>query len=83
MRNTEELNINIIVSASAKEAVRASFNPSALSAVGRIKVLGAALITECEQVRDSNENEDTARAASVAITGIETAVMWAVKAATT
>lgn len=81
MGNTEELHINIIVSASAKEAVRASFNPSALSAVDRIKLLGAALITECEQVRDSNT--DAARAASVAITQIETAVMWAVKAATT
>jgi len=59
------------------DAVRLSFNPSQLPEVVRIKMLAAALITECENLRGR-----AARDAAVAITNAETACMWAVKAAT-
>lgn len=67
------------VSATAKEAVRFSFNPSSIDRVAVIKLLAAALIAECENIRAEGI---AAREASIAITEIETAAMWAVKAAT-
>lgn len=72
-----------ILSATAKRAVRYTFNPSNLDTVNRLKLLGAALITECEKLRaEGGHLPEQARAASVAITHVEDAVMWAVKAAT-
>lgn len=67
------------VSATAKEAVRFSFNPSAIDRVATVKLLAAALIQECEEIRAEGK---AAREASIAITEIESAAMWAVKAAT-
>lgn len=67
------------LSDTAIDAVRLKFNPSGLDRVGKIKMLTAALITECEQIRE----EGTAgREAAVAITNVQTASMWAVLAAT-
>ncbi len=70
------------VAKSSLDAVRASFNPSGNERVDRIKLLGAALIEECELVIAENTCAAVVRAASVAMTSVETAVMWAVKAAT-
>ena len=67
------------VSQTALDATRASFNPSKLPQVDGIKLLAAALITECEKIRDLGK---ASREASIAITEIEAGAMWAVKAAT-
>ena len=71
------------VSESAKIAVNLDFNPSGVKQVDVLKMLAAALITECEKVRDAADGPVQARRASVAITAVEDASMWAVKAATT
>lgn len=68
------------VSETAAGMVRASFNPSKLSGVDEIKLLSARLITLMEPIRDARG--DGGRCAAVAITQIEGAAMWAVKAAT-
>ena len=68
------------VSESAAGMVRASFNPSGLGGVDEIKLLSARLITLMEPIRDARG--DGGRCAAVAITQIEGAAMWAVKAAT-
>lgn len=68
------------VSASAKDMVRATFNPSGLSSVDEIKLLAAALISRMEPIREARG--DGGRCAAIAITNIEQAAMWAVKAAT-
>lgn len=65
------------LSASAIEAVRLSFNPSAKPEVTRLKTLAAAFITECEALK-----ETAGREAAVAVTNMQTASMWAVLAAT-
>ena len=72
----EEVPIN----STAAEVVRMGFNPSTLPPVDRIKALAAALVSECENIRD--ENRDAAREASIAITEIQGATMFAVAAAT-
>ena len=59
----------------AADAVRMGFNPSASPSVDKLKALGAAFISLCDQLGKSREF-------SVAKTEAETAVMWAVKAAT-
>ncbi len=69
------------VSESARDLVRQGFNPSESVQVDRIKMLAAALISECEATRQ--DNPAAARHASLAITAVEEAAMWAVKAATT
>lgn len=68
------------LSQSAKDMVRAQFNPSGLTGVDEIKALFAALITRMEPIRDARG--DGGRCAAIAITQIEGAAMWAVKAAT-
>lgn len=65
----------INVTEKSKQDIRYHFNPSALNSVNDIKALGCALITAVDSLGDSRE-------ASVAKTQIETAIMWAVKAAT-
>jgi len=67
------------LSASSKEAVRLSFNPSGQDRVYSIKLAAASLIHILEEIRAEGI---AAREASIAITEIETATMWAVKAAT-
>jgi hypothetical protein len=65
-----------------QKLVRASFNPSASSAVDQIKSACADLITAFDEAR-ATASPDAARCYSLAITHIETAAMFAVKGATT
>ncbi len=65
---------------SAAELVRMGFNPSRLESVDRIKALAAALVSECETIR--NVGGKGAREASIAITEFQGASMFAVAAAT-
>lgn len=67
--------VQIDISQEAAEAVRMGFNPSTRPDVDKLKALGAAFISLCDQIGKSRE-------LSVAKTEAETAVMWAVKAAT-
>lgn len=68
------------MSDSALQKAGLSFNPSKLPTVDRLKLLAAAFIDECERQRAAKP--DAAREFSVAITEMQTAQMWAVKAAT-
>lgn len=68
------------ISNDAAALVRMKFNPSSLPQVDRIKALAAALISECEVIRD--EASSGAREASIAITDLQKACMMAVAAAT-
>lgn len=68
------------ISNSAAELVRMGFNPSTRPEVDRIKALAAALISECETIRD--QGGKGAREASIAITEMQGASMFAVAAAT-
>lgn len=73
-----QLNINREdISKSAAEAVRLSFNPSALPEVEELKLIMGAWITRVEALKGR-----AAREASVAITNAQTASMWGVLAAT-
>lgn len=60
-----------------EQRVRASFNPSADSAVDQIKQKTAELIDLCEGLKAKD-----GRLAALAQTAYEEAAMWAVKAAT-
>lgn len=68
------------ISNEALALVRGGFNPSKLPAVDRMKALAAALISECEAIRDARS--PGAREAAIAITQIQGACMFAVSAAT-
>ena len=68
------------VTGSAAELVRYKFNPSGLEAVQKIKFLAAALILECEAIRD--QKGAGAREAAIAITDLQKASMMAVASAT-
>jgi hypothetical protein len=61
--------------------VRASFNPSASSAVDQIKAACADLITTLDGAR-VGASPEAERCYSLAITHLETAAMFAVKGAT-
>ncbi|GAB4540211.1 MAG: hypothetical protein Tsb0020_53630 [Haliangiales bacterium] len=78
--NTAALNAEECpISNDAAAKVRMGFNPSTLPRVDRIKALAAALISECEAVQAEGGD---GREASVAITNVQQASMWAVAAAT-
>lgn len=68
------------ISDEAAALVRMGFNPSRLEPVDRIKALAAALVSECEAIRDARGAG--AREAAIAITQIQGASMFAVAAAT-
>ena len=68
------------ISPSGAKLVRMGFNPSRLEPVDRIKALAAALVSECETIRDAGGAG--AREAAVAMTQIQGASMFAVAAAT-
>lgn len=70
----------VAVTTSAMDLVRLGFNPSKLEQVDRIKSIAAALISECEALRDAGGKG--AREAAIAITETQTASMFAVAAAT-
>lgn len=76
---TDNLNLKVDLSPTARAMVRLDFNPSRTDRVDNIKILTAALITECEAIRDGGTG---AREAAIAIHEFEAAAMWAVKAAT-
>ena len=63
-------------------AVGLSFNPSADSEVDSIKKAFAELIDKMDDIRLSAGRGERARLASVAITEMQTAQMWAVKTVT-
>lgn len=58
-----------------------SFNPSANADVDEIKAMAAAFIDKCNGIA-SDRNHPGARCAAIAMTEIESAAMWAVKAVT-
>lgn len=65
--------------------VGAAFNPSNSGLVGQIKQSAAALIDLIETIpsdRDSERGNEAGRLKALAQTEIESAAMWAVKAAT-
>ena len=68
------------ISNSSAALVRMGFNPSALPRVDAIKGLTAAIVSECEKIRD--DGGPGAREASIAISQLQGACMFAVAAAT-
>jgi hypothetical protein len=90
--------LTLEVSEKALHQVRAGFNPDRILAVGRYHLICAALITALDEIRNRDKPaliqgdipasklwaaiDDGARQAALAITHIETACMYAVKAAT-
>ena len=77
------IEMTLSLTPSSQRAVRLDFNPSGIGLVTRIKQIAAAFITECESLRETaNGNVEQGRAASLAITDMEAASMWAVKSAT-
>lgn len=65
-----------------EKAVGLTFNPSQNEGVQQIKEKCAELIDLLNDVRDSTLDGDIKRMLSVAITDVQTAQMWAVKAVT-
>ena len=65
-----------------QKAVGLSFNPSNDDAVTRCKQTFANAIDQLHQLRETTENPEVKRLASVAITEAQGAQMWAVKALT-
>lgn len=65
-----------------EKAVGLTFNPSGDPTVEAIKRKCADLIDEINELRTNQPNAEIARMASIAITELQTAQMWAVKAAT-
>lgn len=63
-------------------AVGLTFNPSGDPAVHACKVAFAIVINQMNDLRNSTDNSEVKRMASVAITEAQTAQMWAVKAIT-
>lgn len=76
---TETVELNIAPEAATM--VRLDFLPPNNEPAKRIKMLAAALISECMMAKMSGVSEQ-ARAASIAITHIETGAMFAVKSVT-
>ena len=65
-----------------QRAVGLSFNPSGDDAVALCKQEFAATIDRMNDLRNTTDNPEVKRMASVAITEAQTAQMWAVKALT-
>lgn len=65
-----------------EKAVGLTFNPSNDDAVSACKAGFAILINQMNDLRNSTDNAEIKRMASVAITEAQTAQMWAVKAIT-
>lgn len=65
-----------------EKAVRLGFNPSTRDAVFECKKKFADLIDQLDNLRKETPNPEVGRTASIAITEMETACMWAVKALT-
>ena len=65
-----------------EKAVGLTFNPSGDDDVARCKAEFAAVIDRMHDLRNTTDNPEVKRMASVAITEDQTAQMWAVKAIT-
>lgn len=65
-----------------EKAVGITFNPSGDLAVNACKAGFAKVIDQMNDLRNSTDNAEIKRMASVAITEAQTAQMWAVKAIT-
>jgi len=65
-----------------QKAVGIRFNPSDLSSVDICKQRFADAIDEMDRLRSMSESQEQKRLSSVAITELQTAQMWAVKALT-
>lgn len=65
-----------------EKAVGLTFNPSNDDAVSLCKAQFAAVIDSMNNLRNSTDNTEVKRMASIAITEAQTAQMWAVKAIT-
>ena len=65
-----------------QKAVGLSFNPSGDDAVSKCKQHFADAIDQMNDLRTSSSSPEVKRMASVAITEMQTAQMWAVKALT-
>ena len=74
----EEILFSVTMS-DLSDAAREHVRPSGLDRVSYLKTIAVLFITECEKIRDEGK---AAREASVAITEMQTASMWAVSAAT-
>jgi len=65
-----------------EKAVGLAFNPSNEDAVANCKKEFATVIDRMNDLRNTTDNAEVKRMASVAITEVQTAQMWAVKAIT-
>jgi hypothetical protein len=65
-----------------EQAVGLTFNPSNDDAVAKCKREFAVAIDRMNELRNTTDNAEVKRMASVAITEAQTAQMWAVKAIT-
>ena len=65
-----------------KKAVGLSFNPSNDDKVGQIKLKSAELIDHLNNEREATDSQEVKRMLSIAITDLQSAQMWAVKAVT-
>ncbi len=65
-----------------QKSVGISFNPSADSKVDRVKQILANAIDEINSLRSETESPEVKRLSSIAITELQGAQMWAVKAIT-
>ncbi len=65
-----------------EQRVRTDFNASNDDTVATLKNDFARLIDRVKDISDRTENNETKRLCSLAMTDIESAAMWAVKAAT-
>ncbi len=75
---------DVNISDEAAAVVRMSFNPSSLPTVDCLKALAAAFISMCADVSGApnSSGKPVSRECAIAMTHMETAAMWAVKAAT-
>ena len=65
-----------------EQAVGFTFNPGGMPAVTEAKAAFANCIDLMHNLRNSSDNPEVKRMASIAITEAQTAQMWAVKAVT-
>ncbi|OTP81690.1 DUF7681 family protein [Gilliamella apicola] len=65
-----------------QKLVNTNFNPSELESVGICKKNIATVIDQLNDLREKTESPETKRLCSIAITELQGAQMWAVKALT-
>lgn len=65
-----------------EKACGVTFNPGGNEVVARIKMEFASMVDDLNNLRNKTENPEVKRMLSIAITDVQTAQMWAVKAVT-